>query len=336
VSALLLHRQGHQVIGAMMRFWPDQRTDSTFETCCSPDAAYQARRVARQVGIPFYLLDYREVFDRSIRRPFLEAYREGKTPNPCVRCNTFVKFGALLEQARALGCDAVATGHYVRHRDAFGTPGLFRGSDSAKDQSYFLWGTPGDAAARLIFPVGHLRKAQVRELALDAGLITAGKPESQDICFVPGALREYLSSELGHAPGPIRDLASGEVLGQHQGVQFYTIGQKRGLGLTRSDQERYVVRIDAEARTLWVGAAQDCLSDRLTAEQANWLLDPEDLPESLEAQLRYRSSAVRARLYAVQKDSFTLQLAEPQFAVTPGQSVVLYQGDRLLGGGVIA
>ncbi len=229
VSAALLKEQGYEVIGAMMRFWPDNKQEDCFETCCSPDAAYEARRVADILGIPFYLLDYREEFQEKIIGPFIAGYRAGQTPNPCVNCNTRVKFDSLLRKARMLGCDYVATGHYVINREG----GLYRG-DPRKDQTYFLWGTPKEAIPHMLFPVGHLEKPQVRALAERFGLPTAKKPESQNICFVQGDLREFLARHIETRPGPLIDLETGAQIGEHSGAQLYTVGQRKGLGLWKS------------------------------------------------------------------------------------------------------
>ncbi|MGQ9510769.1 MAG: tRNA 2-thiouridine(34) synthase MnmA [Thermaceae bacterium] len=331
VAAALLKEAGYEVIGAMMRFWPDWKEMGSspkpaWETCCTPDAAYGARRVADLLGIPFYLLDYREIFEEEIRKPFLQAYQEGLTPNPCADCNTRVKFGALLEQARRLGAEYVATGHHVRRQGK----ALLRGSDPYKDQSYFLWGTSKEAIPHLLFPVGHLTKSEVRRLAEERGLPTAKKPESQNLCFVSGSLRDYLRAELQTEPGPVVDLLSGEVVGEHQGASLYTVGQRKGLGLFKAHLERYVVRVDPKANVVYVGPKEMVTFRGLEAEGLN-LLD--ELPEEVGVQVRYRTPPVRARVEGV--SPLRLRFLEPVFAVTPGQNAVLYRGDRLLGGGVI-
>jgi tRNA-specific 2-thiouridylase len=332
VSAALLRDAGYEVVGAMMRFWPDQKRVSTFDSCCSPDAAYEARRVADHLGLPFYLLDYREVFEENIVRPFVDEYRQGRTPNPCVLCNSKVKFDHLVKKARMLGCDFVATGHYVQRVDTERGPEFHRGRDPKKDQTYFLWGTPRDALERVLFPVGHLEKPAVRELARGYGLITAEKPESQDICFVPNTIQEYLSERIQPRRGDIVDL-QGNVVGEHEGTQFYTLGQKKGLKLFQTHLERFVVRIDATENRVIVGSKDDCFTNRLEAVDANLLVD--DLPDIVNAQVRYRTAPVSARVTRADAHGFALEFLEPQFAITPGQSVVLYDGSRLLGGGFI-
>ncbi len=332
VAALLLKRAGYEVVGAMMRFWPDWEgmhleARPAWERCCTPDAALEARRVAELLGIPFYLLDYREAFEETIRKPFLEAYAQGRTPNPCALCNTELKFGALLKLARRLGLEYVATGHYVRREGE----ALLRGVDPAKDQSYFLWGTPKEALPHLLFPLGGLTKPEVRALAEEAGLPTAKKPESQNLCFVPGSLRDFLARELPLSPGPVVDLLTGEVIGEHAGASLYTVGQRKGLGLFKPHLERYVVRVNPAQNTLYVGPKEAVLFRGLEAQGVNLLV--EDLPGEVEVQVRYRTPPVRARVEGL--NPLRLRFQEPVFAVAPGQSAVLYQGERLLGGGEI-
>ena len=335
VTAALLRDDGYEVIGAMMRFWPDQKRVSTFDSCCSPDAAYEARRVADHLGLPFYLLDYREVFEENIIAPFVQEYREGRTPNPCVLCNSKVKFDHLVKKAQMLGCDFVATGHYVQRIDNGASPEFHRGSDPKKDQTYFLWGTPRNALERVLFPVGHLEKPVVRELARQYGLITAEKAESQDICFVPNTIQEYIGERIAPKSGEIVDTA-GNVVGEHEGTQFYTIGQRKGMRLFQSHLERFIVRVDASKNQIVVGSKEECSSQGLSARGVNYLVDLENLPEQLEAQVRYRTAPVPAKVVRAEAQGFSLEFLEPQFAVTPGQSVVLYNGSRLLGGGFIA
>ncbi|WP_135228087.1 tRNA 2-thiouridine(34) synthase MnmA [Deinococcus fonticola] len=336
VTAALLKEQGYQVIGAMMRFWPDDKRVDTFDSCCSPDAAYEARRVAEQVGVPFYLLDYREQFQRHIVGPFIEEYAHGRTPNPCVNCNTKVKFDELVKKAKMLGCRYVATGHYVKRvENAQGEVEFWRGDDPRKDQTYFLWGTPRDALPFILFPVGELEKPRVRELAAERGLLTAQKAESQNICFVPGKVQDFVAEHIPKVQGFIREIATGEVVGEHLGTQFYTLGQKKGLGLYQTHKVRHVVHLDPATSTVWVGDYGDCLWTGLKASSANYLLDLADLPQELDVQVRYRTAPVKARVIQADEHGFELEFAEPQFAVAPGQSAVLYDGPRLLGGGLI-
>ncbi len=336
VTAYLLKDQGYQVIGAMMRFWPDDKRTDTFDSCCSPDAAYEARRVAEQVGVPFYLLDYREQFQRHIVGPFIDEYAKGRTPNPCVNCNTKVKFDELVKKAKMLGCRYVATGHYVKRVEMpNGDVQFHRGDDPRKDQTYFLWGTPRDALPYILFPVGEMEKPRVREIAAEQGLLTAQKPESQNICFVPGKVQNFIAEHLPQATGFIHEIKTGEVVGEHLGTQFYTLGQKKGLGLYHSHLVRNVVHLDPATNIVWVGDYADCQWTELETTNANYLLDLSDLPTELEIQVRYRSQPVKATVVHANETGFKVQFAEPQYAVAPGQSAVLYAGSRMLGGGLI-
>ncbi len=336
VTASLLKEQGYQVIGAMMRFWPDDKRTDTFDSCCSPDAAYEARRVAEQVGVPFYLLDYREPFQEHIVGPFIEEYARGRTPNPCVNCNTRVKFDELVKKAQLLGCEYVATGHYVKRvENERGEIEFHRGDDPRKDQTYFLWGTPRSALPHILFPVGELEKPRVREIAAERGLLTASKPESQNICFVPGKVQDFIAEHIPQVRDFIREITTGEIVGEHLGTQFYTLGQKKGLGLYQTHRVRHVVHLDPSTQTVWVGDYEDCLWDGLSASSANYLLDIDGLPQRLQVQVRYRTAPVGATLLYADEQGFRLQFDEPQFAVAPGQSAVLYDGPRLLGGGLI-
>ncbi|WP_261663863.1 tRNA 2-thiouridine(34) synthase MnmA [Deinococcus sp. Marseille-Q6407] len=336
VTASLLKEQGYSVVGAMMRFWPDDKSTETFDSCCSPAAAYEARRVAEQVGVPFYLLDYREQFQQHIVEPFIDEYARGRTPNPCVNCNTKVKFDELVKKAKMLGCQYVATGHYVKRvENERGEVEFWRGDDPRKDQTYFLWGTPRETLPYILFPVGELEKPQVREIAAERGLLTAQKPESQNICFVPGKVQDFVAEHLPQVQGLIREIRTGEVVGEHLGTQFYTLGQKKGLGLYQSHRVRHVVHLDPQSQTVWVGDYEDCLWDGLSTSQANYLIDLAELPRRLEVQVRYRTAPMGATVLQADEHGFRLQFDEPQFAVAPGQSAVLYDGPRLLGGGLI-
>lgn len=334
VSAHLLKEAGYEVVGAMMRFWPDEPPrpvlefpqGRAWESCCTPEAAYEARRVAETLGIPFYLLDYRETFEEEIIKPFLKDYATGRTPNPCARCNSFVKFGALLKQAKRLGLDYVATGHYVRREGET----LLRGIDPLKDQSYFLWGTPKEALPHLLLPVGGMTKAEVRAMAERAGLPTARKPESQNLCFVAGDLKAFLKERLQTHPGSLVDALTGEVVGEHQGASLYTVGQRKGLGLFKPHLERYVVGIDPGANVVYVGPREATLWQGLEAEAPNLLAE---LPEEVEVQVRYRTHPVKAWVESL--NPLRLRFATPVFAVTPGQNAAFYQGEKLLGGAVI-
>lgn len=335
VATALLREGGFEVVGTMARFWPDDCPSGAFDLCCSPEAAYDARRVADAVDVPFYLLDFRERFQEIVVDPFAPSYEAGETPNPCVWCNRHIKFGAFIERAMVLGCDFLATGHYVRRVDGPNGVELHRGRDDDKDQTYFLWALPRDILPYLLFPLGELSKREVRALAAERGLLTAEKKSSSGLCFVPDTVRGYLQDTSRERPGPVVDASlGGDVVGEHRGVQFYTIGQKKGLGLWKSHLERYVVDLRPEEDTVVVGPKELCYWSGLTADRVNFLADEDHLPRQLQAQVRYRQAPVPATLAATD-DGFRLDFEEPQFAVTVGQSAVLYDGDRLLGGGVI-
>jgi tRNA-uridine 2-sulfurtransferase len=335
VATALLVDQGFEVVGNMLRFWPDDGPG--FEVCCSPEAAFDARRIADRIDVPFYLTNARDDFERVVIDPFVPAYERGETPNPCVWCNREIKFGAFARRARQLGCDFMATGHFVRRVDGADGVELHRGWDDDKDQTYFLWALPRWVLPYLLFPLGELTKAEVRALAVARKLPVAWKKSSSGLCFVSGSVQGYLAQHATARPGPVRDLAQGgDVVGEHRGVAFYTVGQKRGLGLWKSHEPRWVVDLDAEENVVWVGPREACAWSGVRTERANWLIDPEALPTRVLAQVRYRQRPEPATLTVVDEGSFELRFDAPQFAVAIGQSAVVYDGDRLLGGGVIS
>ena len=336
MSASLLAEQGFEVVGTMLRFWPDDRQSGAFDVCCSPDAAYDARRIADKLDVPFYLLDYREEFEEIVVDPFVPSYEGAETPNPCVWCNREIKFGSMVRRAMMLGCEFLATGHYVRRVDGPYGVELHRGRDDSKDQTYFLWALPRKILPYLLFPLGEMTKEQVREEALRRGFTVASKPSSHGLCFIPNTVSEYLQERSKERPGPIVDASDGgKVIGEHRGVQFYTIGQKKGLGLYHSHLERFVIELEAQSNTVVVGTREMCHWQNLRANRVNLLCDAEEVPERVTVQVRYRQRPVAARVVRLDEDGFELQFDEPLFAVTRGQSAVLYDGDRLLGGGVI-
>jgi tRNA-uridine 2-sulfurtransferase len=336
VATALLAEQGFEVVGSMLRFWPDDRPVGAFDVCCSPDAAFDARRIADRLEVPFYLVDARDDFARVVIEPFAPAYQRGETPNPCVWCNREIKFGAFAERARKLGCSFMATGHFVRRVEGRDGVELHRGRDDDKDQTYFLWALPRWVLPYLLFPLGELTKAEVRAQAVARGLSVAWKPSSNGLCFVAGTVRDHLAGILPEEPGPVVERAGGAVVGEHRGVPFYTVGQKRGLGLFKSHQPRFVIDLDAATNTVMVGSREACHWRTLRAERSNWLLDPAQLPRRVAAQVRYRQKPEGATLTWIDAETFELQFDAPQFAVAVGQSAVVFDGDRLLGGGVIA
>ena len=337
VAAALLTEAGHDVVGVTMKTFCYSETPGHGKTCCGLDGITDAKRVAGALGIPHYVFDVEEDFTRDVIDDFVSEYARGRTPNPCVRCNGNTKFRDLMARGRALGCDRIASGHYVRVEHTEGGSALLRGRDRAKDQAYFLWGLPADLIQHLMFPLGDLTKRAVRARAKALELVTADKPESQEICFVPtGDYRDLLKKRLvAHPalePGRIvrRD---GRVVGEHTGYAGFTVGQRKGLG-GGFDEPLFVLEIHPETREVVVGSREELLKDEVVIGELNWLDGTPEAGSSLEVQLRYRAPTVEARVEEL-ADLMTLSLSEPTPAVTPGQSAVLFDGDRLRGGGRI-
>src|SRR5437764_5988409 len=343
VAAALLVEAGHEAVGVTMRVWPWQASaaaTSRFGSCCGSEAIDDARRVAGALAIPDYVLNMAEEFERAVITPFSESYGRGRTPVPCVSCNSDLKFGSLLARAQAWDAAAVATGHYARvERDAAtGLWQLRRPRDPRKDQTDFLWPLTQTQLAAARFPVGDLTKDEVRAHARRLGLVTADKPESQEICFVPDDdYRGFLRRREPRVfrSGPIVDL-EGRVLGMHGGVAGYTIGQKKGLGLAVG-RSLYVVDLDPERATVVVGGAGDLERDRLVARSVNFIAcPPPSAPMRVEAKIRHSHAPAPATVRVVDADRAEVVFDEPQRAIAPGQSVVWYRGECVIGGGVIA
>ena len=335
VAAALLKEQGYDVVGITFWFWsfPSAPDYAGKTKCCSLDTAALA---AREVGIPHEEIDASEAFYRLVLEDFIARYRNGETPNPCGRCNRHLRFGLALEYAAEHEYDFVATGHHVRClREPDGTLCLHRGTDPSKDQTYFLYGLAQDDLDRLMFPVGEMSKREVYAIARERGLTCAELSESQDLCFAVAGRTSFLFAQADLRPGPILDLA-GNRLGTHEGLPNYTIGQRRGLGVP-SDRPLYVVAIDPVHNALVVGEEDRLFRSELRAVDANYLSGhpPEDRSQ-LDVKIRYRSPAVGATFRRDSGERFEITFDEPQRAITPGQLAVLYNGDRLLGGGTIA
>jgi tRNA-specific 2-thiouridylase len=338
VTAALLKQQGHDVTGVTLNVWPDlpnmpdiQREDA----CCALGAVEDARRVADKLDIPYYVLNFKEVFEDKVIKDFVTTYASGRTPNPCIRCNQFIKFDALLVKARQLNAEYVATGHYARIEH--GTPNRLRkAADPTKDQSYVLYVMSQDRLEHALMPLGDYTKHSTRRLAAEMGLSVANKPESQDICFVP--FKRYTEFIELYAPevlqpGPIVD-TQGTVLGEHKGIALHTIGQRRGLGIA-AGQPVFVTELQPETNTVVVGGPEALLKSTCRLDEVNWIAGPAPIePIRAMAKARYRAQEVPCSV--VQEGAeLVVTFDEPQKAITPGQALVLYDGEYVLGGGTI-
>jgi tRNA-specific 2-thiouridylase len=351
-AAALLQEQGHELVGFTMQLWNQRRGLSVDENgeplpsrCCSLDDVYDARRVAEELGFPFYVLNLEQEFERDVVQPFVTSYLQGETPIPCVACNSRLKFASLDKLAVSLGCTKVATGHYARVEfdAAADCYRLRRGRDLQKDQSYFLWELTQDQLSRALFPLGELSKSDARNAARRNDLAVAEKKESQEICFVPdgdyaGFIDRYLEAEnqIDQIPagGPIVT-SSGAVLGEHTGIHRYTVGQRRGLGIAQA-RPLYVLGIDADQNRVIVGSDDELLSREFTAAGVNWIaFDNPTAPVRADVRVRYRHTAAPATITPLPDGRVTVEFDQPQRAITPGQATVFYRGDEVLGGGWI-
>ena len=337
VAAALLVERGYEVIGLMLRLWSEPG-DGADSRCCTPESVTDARRVARTLGIPFHLLNCEQRFKARVVDYFVEEYASGRTPNPCLACNRHIKFGYLMQVALTLDADYVATGHYARVQQVDGQYQLLRGVDPRKDQSYVLHMLGQEHLRHTMFPIGEHTKPQVREMAANWGLPVADKKDSQDVCFVlDHDYRRFLRIHAPEAidPGPILD-STGQEIWRHKGLPFYTIGQRRGLGIAWPEP-LYVLEMDAARNALIVGPASELGGQRVQVMDASFVSGhPPTLPAFVGAKIRYTGREVGATLHSVEEGMVDLCLASPARDITPGQAAVFYQGERLLGGGIIS
>ncbi len=338
VAAAMLQKQGYKVTGVTLRLPVFGESREKARSCCDEAAIRDAQRVCDRLGIAHYVLDLRDDFIRTVLADFCAAYAEGRTPNPCVRCNDWIKFGKLLRKALALGADAVATGHYVRKLKASQNSAwsLCRGA-APDDQSYFLYSLSQQQLEHAFFPLGGLQKSEVRAMARDIDLPVHDRPDSQDLCFIPdGDYRRFLRARVPHAftPGPIRHV-SGKLLGEHGGVADFTVGQRRGLGIAWSEP-LYVTEVDASGNTVVVGERRHVERSSIQVESVNWLVpEPRGTVEA-QVKIRFNHPAAPARVTAIAADLVRVDAHEKLFAPCPGQSAVFYSGERVLGGGAIS
>jgi len=347
-AALMLHQAGARVVGISMQVW-DYRAgggNSSKATCCSPADFNDAREVADKCGFPFYVFDFEDSFSESVINPFVKSYLEGKTPNPCLECNRKVKFRELRRRAATLGADMVATGHYAQIKTLNnGEAALFTGADLNKDQSYFLYAMKEEELRNTLFPVGNMEKPEVRSMLADSEISIAEKPESQDICFVAGSVGDFIEKHSGvvAAPGPIVN-SFGKILGQHDGIHNYTVGQRKGLGLS-NPEPLYVLEIDAKSNSVCVGEKEELERTEFLVENLSWVSSTNGLeqPTTVLARLRYRHQGVECKVSPLGDGQARVEFLSGWSTVSPGQAAVFYETDaddagdrRVLGGGTIS
>lgn len=342
VAAAILKQEGYEVIGVTMQIWPSDKQAyeiDRFGGCCGLGAVDDAKRVAYKLGIPHYAMNFRDIFGQKVIANFCREYSLGRTPNPCIRCNQYIKFDALLERAKRLGADFVATGHYARieKNEANSRYLLKKGIDRRKDQSYVLYPITQEQLGHSLLPIGSFTKQRVRQIARELGLSVAANPESQEICFIPDDnYPKFLKEHIPQAvkPGPILN-EQGSILGRHRGILFYTIGQRKGLGIS-AKEPLYVTAIDRERNAIVVGSKEKVYGNKLIASGLNWITIAKlKHPITVKAKIRYRHKEAEAEITPWDKDQVYVKFKEPQMAITPGQAIVFYNGDTVIGGGTI-
>ncbi|OGC90298.1 MAG: tRNA 2-thiouridine(34) synthase MnmA [candidate division Zixibacteria bacterium RBG_16_53_22] len=339
MAAALLREQGYDVIGITLKLYDYAKLN--FEPpdggCCTIDLINDARLVCDRLGVPHYVIDLQRAFEKTVIDDFINSYSHGRTPNPCINCNRFIKWGEMLKTADKLGCDLVATGHYARvMKDEAGVR-LFKAVDTGKDQSYALWGIPLEALNRTILPIGLFTKAEIREKARKYGFRNADRPDSQEICFVPAGdyaaiIGQRRRGDSSLQPGPIYDVR-GNKLGEHKGYAYFTIGQRKGFGIAEG-VPLYVTRINPDDQSITVGTRDHLLARQFSLIDINLLIKPEEMPDEVDIKIRYRHGGGRGHAELAGYGA-TVTFDQPERAITPGQSAVFYDGDRVLGGGVI-
>ena len=336
VAACLLKSEGYEVVGVTMKLWSEdgQAYSGSSKGCCTIEDVEDARRVCQIIGAPHYVMNFQKEFKAHVIDYFVREYQIGRTPHPCLACNDKIKFDFLMNKARALDIEYIATGHYARVDSSNGHIRLLKGIDALKDQSYVLFNLRPDQMTHLLLPVGWYSKGEIRDIARDAGLPVADKPDSQEICFIPmNDYRAFIAERTSTTPGEIVDI-SGNVVGFHQGIEYFTVGQRRGLGIS-AQRPMFVLSVDSQTNSVVVGPAEGLLRSKLWASRVNYLSGmPPESPVEVEAKIRYKSSVAKSTLVP-HGDWAEIHFREAQRAITPGQAVVFYREEEVLGGGFI-